>query len=94
MTLWVNNLLFDAESKKQQIDDDTIKTHCLEWLQKMESYSGTVVCVTNEVGYGIVPENKTARLYRDLVGTCNQTIGRCADKVILVSCGIALYLKQ
>ncbi len=46
------------------------------------------------MGLGIVPENAIARKYRDLVGTVNQTIGKMADEVALVSCGVPLYLKK
>jgi adenosylcobinamide kinase/adenosylcobinamide-phosphate guanylyltransferase len=46
------------------------------------------------VGLGIVPDNVLARRYRDLVGTCNQIIGKQASEVILVSCGIPLLLKK
>ena len=52
-----------------------------------------MICVTNEVGLGIVPDNALARKYRDLVGTCNQIIGKMAEEVIFVSCGIPLHLK-
>jgi len=40
-----------------------------------------------------VPDNPMARLYRDLVGRCNQVIARAADRVFLVSCGIPLQIK-
>ncbi len=51
------------------------------------------VVVSNEVGLGIVPENPLARRYRDLVGTANQCFGKRAARVVLVSCGIPLYIK-
>lgn len=93
ITLWVNNLLF-SESAKEVIDDRTIALFCNEWLEAARKCTGTVLCVTNEVGLGIVPDNALARRYRDLVGTCNQLIGRTANDVILVSCGIPMYLKK
>lgn len=91
ITLWVNNLLFE---NGDVIDDFRIAGLCNEWLLQAEKYTGTVICVTNEVGLGIVPDNALARRYRDLVGTCNQIIGGKADDVVLVSCGIPLYLKK
>lgn len=94
LTLWINNLLYNAETEGKKIDDAKVRQRCEAWLSEAEKFPGTVICVTNEVGLGIVPENKTARLYRDLVGTCNQAVGRVADQVVLVSCGIPLYMKK
>lgn len=92
ITLWVNNILFQNEPEK--IDDSTIKQLCLSWLQVAGKNSSTLIVVTNEVGLGIVPDNPLARRYRDLVGTVNQTIGKLASDVVLVSCGVPLYLKK
>lgn len=94
ITLWVNNILFAAPDNGTDINDFLIGRLCNEWLSRIENYHGTVICVTNEVGLGIVPDNALARKYRDLVGTCNQIIGKKADEAILVSCGIPLYLKK
>lgn len=94
ITLWVNNLLFLHDRSGTILNDREIGQMCSEWLAKTNDYHGTVVCVTNEVGLGIVPDNALARKYRDLVGTCNQIIGKNADEVILVSCGIPLHLKK
>ncbi len=92
ITLWVNNILY--KSGEDNIDDYAISKLCSLWLEKTAEYSGTVICVTNEVGMGVVPENRLARKYRDLVGTCNQLIGKIADEVALVSCGIPLAIKK
>ena len=92
MTLWVNNLLYRLG--EENVDDFTIKKQCSLLIDNISKYPGVVICVTNEVGMGIVPENKLARKYRDLVGTCNQVLGKFADEVILVSCGIPLPIKN
>lgn len=94
LTLWVNNILYYFERKGQVVDDHDIKRLCSSWLQAAKKFPGTIICVSNEVGLGIVPDNSLARKYRDLVGTSNQFVGRNADEVALVSCGIPLYLKK
>lgn len=94
LTLWINNILYNFEKKGQEVDDFIIKSLCSDWLDKARKFPGTIICVSNEVGLGIVPENRLARKYRDLVGTCNQYLGKCADEVVFVSCGIPLYLKK
>jgi adenosylcobinamide kinase / adenosylcobinamide-phosphate guanylyltransferase len=94
ITLWVNNILFTEGVHGSQVDDRRVSELCRQWLDAARKFAGTVICVTNEVGLGIVPDNALARKYRDLVGTCNQLIGRNASEVILVSCGIPLFLKK
>ena len=54
----------------------------------------TTIFVTNEVGAGIVPENKLARIYRDLSGLANQKIAAAADDVYAVMSGIPLNIKK
>jgi adenosylcobinamide kinase/adenosylcobinamide-phosphate guanylyltransferase len=53
----------------------------------------TTIVVTNEVGLGIVPENRVARAYRDLLGRANQRLAAAAAEVYLVVSGIPLEIK-
>lgn len=53
---------------------------------------GTVVLVTNEVGLGVVPAHRSGRLFRDLLGTVNQTLAAACDEVHLVVAGRVLVL--
>ena len=51
-----------------------------------------VVLVTNEVGLGVVPEHRSGRVFRDLLGTLNQRVGAVCDEVHLVVAGRVLRL--
>ena len=51
-----------------------------------------VVLVTNEVGLGVVPEHRSGRLFRDLLGTVNQRFAAACDEVHLVVAGRVLKL--
>jgi adenosylcobinamide kinase / adenosylcobinamide-phosphate guanylyltransferase len=50
------------------------------------------VLVTNEVGLGVVPEHRSGRLFRDLLGTLNQRFAAACDEVHLVVAGRVLKL--
>lgn len=50
------------------------------------------VLVTNEVGLGVVPEHRSGRLFRDLLGTVNQHVAEVCDEVHLVVAGRVLRL--
>lgn len=51
------------------------------------------IIVTNEVGSGIVPENKPARRFRDLQGRANQIVSQEADCVYLLVSGVPVKIK-
>jgi adenosylcobinamide kinase / adenosylcobinamide-phosphate guanylyltransferase len=52
-----------------------------------------VVVVSNEVGWGIVPENPLARAFRDHQGRLNQQIAERAGLVLGVMAGLPIILK-
>lgn len=54
--------------------------------------AGDTVLVTNEVGMGVVPANRSGRLFRDLLGQVNQRLGAACDEVHLVVAGRVLVL--
>lgn len=51
-----------------------------------------VVLVTNEVGLGVVPEHRSGRVFRDLLGMVNQRFAESCDEVHLVIAGRVLKL--
>ena len=52
-----------------------------------------VVIVSNEVGQGIVPDNKMARDFRDAAGWAHQELARAARDARLVVAGLDVRLK-
>tara|TARA_R110002096_G_scaffold14582_4_gene50666 strand:- start:13369 stop:13884 length:516 start_codon:yes stop_codon:yes gene_type:complete len=52
-----------------------------------------VICVSNEVGMGVIPDNILARQFLNLQGQLNQDIAAAADLVVLVTAGIPMVLK-
>jgi len=93
LTLWVSNLMYSAEKANVNFSEGEMQEKAEELILQSKKFSGTLICVSNEVGMGIVPDNAKARHYRDLVGRTNRIIAAAADEVVLVSCGLPLFLK-
>jgi adenosylcobinamide kinase/adenosylcobinamide-phosphate guanylyltransferase len=55
--------------------------------------AGSVVAVSDEVGFGVVPESAGTRRFRDELGRLNQAVAAAADEVSLVVAGIPVRLK-
>jgi adenosylcobinamide kinase/adenosylcobinamide-phosphate guanylyltransferase len=94
ITLWVNNLMYAAQSLPQELGEAEIARKCGEILAAARACSGSVILVTNEVGMGIVPESAAGRRFRDLLGRANQEIAHESDAVTLMCCGIPRALKD
>lgn len=56
------------------------------------AHDGLVVAVTNEVGLGVVPEHRSGRVFRDLLGIVNQRVAAECEDVLLVVAGRVLRL--
>ena len=93
LTLWINNLMYEAEQEKKYLDEEVIASRCEDVLGVCSELTGTVIFVTNEVGMGIVPENLSSRLFRDLAGRCNQRMANHADVFVFMISGLPLYIK-
>lgn len=65
-------------------------TELLECTAQMEV---KFVFVSNEVGMGLVPDNRLGRIYRDLLGRVNEELARQADTVYLMVAGIPVTVK-
>ena len=93
LTLWVNNLLYQAEQKGMALGEDDIARLAQEVIDAARQYTGTVIFVTNEVGLGLVPADALSRRFRDLAGRCNQVMAAAADEVYFVVSGIPIKIK-
>ncbi|WP_201319239.1 bifunctional adenosylcobinamide kinase/adenosylcobinamide-phosphate guanylyltransferase [Paenibacillus sp. EPM92] len=92
LTLWLSNWLLRFEGHNAR--DRLLEGKIGELVEAFRELERPVVLVTNEVGSGLVPENKLGRLFRDLSGRMNQRLAREADQVFLVTAGIAVELKS
>ncbi len=63
-----------------------------ELVDAWRSCRQPAVAVTNEVGWGLVAEHRSGRIFTDLLGTVNQTMARASDEVVLMVAGRPLRL--
>jgi adenosylcobinamide kinase/adenosylcobinamide-phosphate guanylyltransferase len=52
-----------------------------------------VALVTNEVGWGVVPDHPLGRRFRDLAGSVNQRLAQVSDEVVLMVAGLPMRVK-
>jgi adenosylcobinamide kinase / adenosylcobinamide-phosphate guanylyltransferase len=83
-TLWLTNQML-AEADLAQLTAALLKT--------LSTSEHPVIIVSNEVGWGIVPDNALARRFRDAQGILNQRLAAQADLVVTVIAGLPMVLK-
>ncbi|MCC5910254.1 MAG: bifunctional adenosylcobinamide kinase/adenosylcobinamide-phosphate guanylyltransferase [Clostridiaceae bacterium] len=100
VTIMVTNLMLEHDmdwdkAKAEEINEleALIFLEVSKLITEVRTLNIPVVLITNEVGLGIVPGNKMARAFRDIAGRVNQYIGREADEVYFVVCGIPNRIK-
>lgn len=64
------------------------------FVDAIQHASCHVIMVTNEVGWGLVPENPLGRQFRDLAGLFNQKVAAISDEVYLMVAGIPVKVKE
>ena len=84
LTLWLSNLF-------QAGRDVAAETDALAAV--LPHLAGPAVLVANEVGLGIVPDNRLAREFRDAAGRLNREVAARCDRVVFIAAGLPLALK-
>lgn len=87
LTLWIGNLM------ERHNNDEPVMEQVAGLAEALDSAACAVFVVSNEVGTGIVPENATARRFRDLAGFANQHVAACADRVTWMVAGIGVRIR-
>lgn len=89
ITLWLTNI-FDQVQYDQEVALSKAKTIWDQFIQQ----NMTLIVVSNEIGLGIIPIEKSARQFIDLQGAMNQYIAQQAQEVSLVVSGIPVKIKH
>lgn len=93
-TMFQDKLDFDRLTE-EEVDavEEKIKMDLRALVAAIKKTNLTFYMVTNEVGAGIVPENRLARIFRDFAGRANQYLASEADDVYFVVSGIPMKIK-
>lgn len=86
----VNEVISNEELQKVE---EKILEEFQMLLDALENSNIYAILVTNEIGFGVVPETILGRVFRDIAGRVNQYIASRADEVYLVICGVELKIK-
>lgn len=84
MTLWLTNLMMDEQDVNVASD---------ELVNAISSITTPIIFVSNEVGQGIVPDNKMAREFRDYAGILHQKLAAKVGEVYFVTAGLPSKIK-
>jgi len=100
LTLWLSNVMLQSKQPENAITEflqvlgSLSRSSSSTRLNSLNGFNGlNLFIVSNEVGMGIVPDNKMAREFRDWAGFLNQKIAEIADEVYLVTAGIPVKIK-
>jgi adenosylcobinamide kinase / adenosylcobinamide-phosphate guanylyltransferase len=87
LTLWLSNLVlrYGVDYAQEKVE---------QFVQTTRQLDFHLILVTNEVGWGIVPDNSLGRQFRDLSGWANQRIAAAANEVVLMVAGIPMIVKK
>ena len=99
ITLLVSNILSqyidqDSEQIDAQFIEEKIIAETNELVECIGQKDASFFIVTNEVGLGLVPDNKAGRLYRDLLGRANQILAQCASEVYMMVAGLPVRIQS
>ena len=83
-TMWLSNHLLDGSDLAQTQSD---------LVQALQTCPAPWVIVSNEVGHGVVPDNRLARHFREAQGRLNIALAAEADLAVQVIAGMPQILK-
>ena len=86
LTIWLSNVLL-------KMGEDAVVSQQDRLISALSRRKQAVIVVANEVGMGIVPEHALGRQFRDFAGVLNQKTAAIADRVVLLTAGLPMFLK-
>lgn len=87
LTIYVYHLM-------KNLNQDKILNHIKKTISAIKKSRAEVIVVSNEVGAGIVPNNKLSRDYRDVLGKINQMFAQAAGEFYVMFAGFPIDIKK
>lgn len=87
LTLFISSLLME------KVKENIIKNEVKKIVKIAKQGKAMVIVISNEIGSGLVPENKLGRDFRDIAGFCNQIVAAGAQEVYFAVSGIPIQIK-
>jgi adenosylcobinamide kinase / adenosylcobinamide-phosphate guanylyltransferase len=84
LTLWLSNVMHHGR-------DPEAESGLL--AEAINGLAGPAIFISNEVGFGIVPENMLGRRFRDAQGRLNQAVASRCEAVVLLAAGLPMIVK-
>ena len=97
LTMWLSNRMVGLDPARHPHDAEHLPELVAEreaLLRTLPGLPGRILLVSNELGFGVVPETPLGRLFRDEAGRLNQRVAALAERVTLVVAGLPLELKS
>jgi len=84
LTTYLGNLFYYGIDVQKELE---------KLINVLISMKSEVIVVTNEVGWGIIPDNELSRKYAEILGRTNTALASIAKEVYAVIAGIEVRIK-
>ena len=98
LTLWLTGILDEAANRGDwaAVNPDVLREAAeqaaRDLVAALRAAHGTILLVSNEVGWGVIPATAAGRLFADLLGRLHQDVAAVCDETVLMVAGRSLDL--
>lgn len=87
LTLYISRRMMENAASEKVFEE------VREAINKIRTNFKLGIIISNEVGWGVIPDNPLGRQFEDVLGRVNQLVALLSDQVLLVVSGVNLKLK-